>query len=84
MAMKGLRMDPDATHGLWADLHVAGITPDEADFTIIGIPYDGAASSRKGARLAPERIRYWSRHMTPFSETVLLANIRVCDLGDMP
>jgi agmatinase len=77
-------MDPEATHGLWADLHRAGITPDEADFTIIGIPYDGAASSRKGARLAPERIRYWSRHMTPFSEDrTPLRNIRVCDLGDV-
>ena len=46
--------------------------------------YDGAASARKGAALAPERIRYWSRHLTPFSEDrTRLRDMRVCDLGDM-
>lgn len=77
-------MDPAATHGLWAELHRPNIAPDEADFTIIGIPYDGAASSRKGAQLAPDRIRFWSQHMTPFSEDrTRLQGIRVCDLGNI-
>jgi agmatinase len=77
--------DPVATHGLWADLHRPDTTPDEADFTIVGIPYDEAVSARKGTRLGPERIRYWSTHTTPFSEDrTRLRGIRICDLGDLP
>lgn len=77
-------MDPMATHGLWADLCRDDITPTEADFTVIGIPSDGGASARKGARLGPERMRFWSQHLTPFSEDrTRLSAVRVCDLGDI-
>jgi agmatinase len=77
--------DPASTHGLWADLHRPDLSPAEADFSIIGVPYDGAACSRKGAALAPERIRFWSTHLTPFSEDrTRLGNILICDLGDIP
>ena len=73
------------THGLWADLSQTGFTPADTDFTVIGIPYDGAASSRKGAALAPERLRFWSTHLTPFSEDrTRLSDMRICDLGDIP
>ena len=76
--------DPAATHGLWAELHRPNTSPAEADFTVIGIPYDGAASARKGAAIAPERIRFWSQHTTPFSEDrTRLGGMRICDLGDM-
>ncbi len=58
--------------------------PADADLTIIGIPYDGLASARKGASKGPERIRFWSQHMTPFSEDrTRLRGTRVCDLGDL-
>lgn len=77
-------MDPASTHGLWADLHRPDLSPAEADFTVVGIPYDGGASARKGAALGPERIRFWSTHMTPFSEDrARLGDIRICDLGDI-
>lgn len=77
--------DPAATHGLWADLNDSRLTPAEADFSVIGIPFDGLASARKGARLGPERIRFWSQHMTPYSEDrTRLKGLRICDLGDMP
>lgn len=77
-------MDPAATHGLWADLAKTNFTPADSDFTVIGVPYDGAASSRKGAALAPERLRFWSTHLTPFSEDrTRLADIRISDLGDI-
>jgi len=77
--------DPASTHGLWADLHRPDLSPADADFSIIGVPYDGSASSRKGAALAPERIRFWSTHLTPYSEDrTRLGGIRIADLGDIP
>ena len=77
--------DPAATHGLWADLHRPELSPADADFSVIGIPYDGAACARKGAALGPERIRFWSTHLTPFSEDrTRLGDIRISDLGDIP
>ena len=78
-------MDPASTHGFWADLHRSDLSPAEADFTVIGVPYDGAACARKGAALGPERIRFWSAHLTPFSEDrIRLGDIRISDLGDIP
>ena len=78
-------MDPASTHGLWADLHRPDLSPAEADFTVIGVPYDGAVCARKGAALGPERIRFWSTHLTPFSEDrIRLGDIRISDLGDIP
>ncbi|MDD2922076.1 MAG: agmatinase [Anaerolineales bacterium] len=77
-------MTIEGTHNLWGDLHRPNLTPKETDFSIIGIPYDGLASARKGAALAPERLRLWSRHLTPFSEDrTRLNNMTVCDLGDI-
>src|SRR5215208_5129651 len=78
-------MDPDSTHGLWADLHQPSFTPADSDFTVTGVPYDGAACARKGTALGPERIRFWSTHLTPFSEDrTRLGGIRISDLGDIP
>jgi len=77
-------MDPDSTHGLWADLSQPDFTPADSDFTVIGVPYDGAACARKGAALGPERIRFWSTHLTPFSEDrTRLGGLRISDLGDI-
>jgi agmatinase len=77
-------MDPAPTHGLWADLYRPDYTPADSDFTVIGVPYDGAASARKGTALGPERIRFWSTHLTPFSEDrTRLGEVRISDLGDI-
>src|SRR5512147_545623 len=77
-------MDPASTHGLWADLHRSDFKPGDSDFTVIGVPYDGVACARKGAALAPERMRFWSTHLAPFSEDrTRLGALRVCDLGDI-
>ena len=77
-------MDPAPTHGLWADLCQADFSPADSDFTVIGVPYDGAASARKGTALGPERLRFWSTHLTPFSEDrTRLGGIRISDLGDI-
>ena len=78
-------MVPASTHGLWADLHQTNFTPADSDFTVIGVPFDGAACARKGAALGPERIRFWSTHLTPFSEDrTRLRDIKICDVGDIP
>ncbi len=77
-------MTVEGTHGLWGDLHRPDMTPQQTDFSVIGIPFDGLASARKGAALAPERLRYWSRHLTPFSEDrTRLKEMTICDLGDI-
>jgi agmatinase len=76
--------DPAATHGFWGDLYRPDFSPTKADFSIIGIPFDGLASARKGASRGPERMRFWSQHLTPFSEDrTRLKDIRICDLGDV-
>jgi agmatinase len=55
-----------------------------ADIGILGIPYDGAASFRKGAAQAPARIRAQTPHVAPFTERgVSLAGLRVYDAGDV-
>lgn len=80
-----MAMDPDSTHGRWADLHKPDYTPGTSDFTVIGVPYEGGASARKGTALATERLRFWSTHLTPFSEDrTRLGDIRISDLGDIP
>ena len=77
-------MTLDGTHKLWADLHRPGISPAQADFTVLGIPFDGLASARLGAAFGPERIRFWSHHLTPFSEDrTRLSDLNICDLGDI-
>jgi agmatinase len=76
--------DPAATHGLWADLHKPELAAEEADFVVIGIPYDGAASARTGTSEGPQRIRFWSQHTTPFTEDrTPLRSLRLRDLGDI-
>ena len=77
-------MTEEGTHGYWGDLHHPDLTPETADFSVIGIPFDGLASVRKGAALAPRSLRDLSRHLTPFSEDrTRLRGMTVCDLGDI-
>lgn len=77
-------MTIEGTHQLWGDLHRPDVPPEKADFSIFGVPFDGLASARKGAALAPERLRYWSRHLTPYSEDrTRLSSLTVADLGDI-
>ncbi len=77
-------MTIEGTHGLWADLHRPGLNADEADFVVLGVPFDGLASARLGAAQGPGRIRYWSHHLTPFSEDrTSLKTVKICDLGDL-
>ncbi len=75
--------EPAPTHGLWADLARPDLEPSEADFALLGVPYEGGVSARGGTAQAPARLRFWSQHLTPFAEDrTPLGHLRVCDLGD--
>ena len=66
---------------LWSGL-ISDIS--EADVGILGIPYDGAASFRRGAAQAPKRIRSLTPHVAPFTEKgAPLAGLGVVDAGDV-
>jgi len=76
-------MTIEGTHGMWADLADENLDVNDADVVIFGIPYDGLASARLGAKDAPEKMRQWSRHLTPFSEDrTRLDGINLVDEGD--
>jgi agmatinase len=66
----------------WGGL--AGASLDTADMVVAGIPYDGSAVYRKGAALAPQRIRDLSAAMPPVTEDgQVLQGLRVHDMGDL-
>jgi agmatinase len=66
----------------WGGL--VGGSPESADVVVAGIPYDGSAVYRKGAALAPQRIRSLSAVMPPVTEDGrLLTGLQVADLGDL-
>jgi agmatinase len=66
----------------WGGL--VGGSPESADVIVAGIAYDGSAVYRKGAALAPQRIRSLSAAMPPVTEEGRqLAGLRVADIGDL-
>lgn len=66
----------------WGGL--AGGSPESADVVVAGIAYDGSAVYRKGAALAPQRIRSLSAAVPPVTEGGrLLTGLQVADLGDL-
>jgi agmatinase len=66
----------------WGGL--AGASLDTADMVVAGIPYDGSAVYRKGAALAPQRIRDLSAAMPPVTEDgQVLQGLLVHDMGDL-
>ncbi|TMC99134.1 MAG: arginase family protein [Chloroflexi bacterium] len=74
MNLKGLRP--------WGGL--AGNPLNGADIVLAGVPYDGSAVYRKGAALAPVRIRELSAVMPPVTEDGRpLDGLKVHDLGDL-
>jgi agmatinase len=66
----------------WGGL--AGAAFEAADMVVAGVPYDGSAVYRKGAALAPQRIRSLSAAMPPVTEDgQVLQGLRVHDMGDL-
>ncbi len=68
----------------WNGLHNPDLKPEEADVVVLGLPFDGAVSYRKGAAEAPDRIRGISHHIAPTTENgVSLERLKVLDLGNL-
>ncbi len=69
---------------IWNGLDNQNLSPEEADILVLGLPYDGAASFRRGAAEGPDRIRSISGHIEPTTEDGrLMSNIKVLDLGNI-
>lgn len=58
---------------------------EQADYAVLGIPYDSSQSYRVGSRLAPNAIREASRELEDydFDEEKDLLELRICDLGNV-
>ncbi len=59
--------------------------PEDADVIILGTPFDGAVSAKKGAAAAPDRLRELSRILPLVTEEGLVfSGLRIRDAGDVP
>ncbi len=70
---------------LWSGLtsdNAASLTA--AEVGVLGVPFDGAASFRRGAAFAPARLRELSSHLSPCAEEGQPLSLRVRDYGDVP
>lgn len=66
---------------LWSGMNTG--KPD-ARVGILGIPFDNSVSFRKGAALAPSKIRALSPHVDKITEEgKILSDITICDYGDV-
>ena len=69
----------------WGDLARPGADPSEADLLMVGLPFDGAVSFRRGAAEGPARLRDLSRTASAATEDgEAIRDIRVADIGDLP
>ncbi len=75
---------PEPGPNLWGGLNNPILEPREADVVILGLPFDRAVSSRRGAASAPDRIRELSIHIPPTTEEGKSLNkLRFRDLGNL-
>ncbi len=76
------RTAPPHRH-IWSGLASVSSAGDEA-VGILGIPFDGASSFRRGSAEAPDRIRSLTPHCAPFTEDgAQLAGLRLRDYGNV-
>ncbi len=64
----------------------SGLVSDDpaAEVGVLGVPFDGAASFRRGTAFAPAKLRELTPHLTAGMEEGRPLTIRVCDYGDVP
>ena len=69
---------------IWAGLNKPGLAIEDADVVLFGIPYDGAAQFRAGARFAPNALRNITFTISPTTEDFeYFGDLNVLDLGDV-
>ena len=58
---------------------------EEAEYVVVGLPFDGTASFRSGSRDGPDAIRLASFNFESYDlhHGVDLADLKICDLGNM-
>jgi len=63
----------------------ADSTVDDADIVLIGVPFDGTACFRPGARFGPQGIRFWSEVLETYSRPfdADLQDLKLADAGDL-
>lgn len=61
------------------------LTLSEAEFAVLGVPFDSSESYRTGSRFGPNAIRAASRDLEDYDmeEEYDLLDLRICDLGDL-
>lgn len=64
----------------------SGLVSDtaSADVGVLGVPFDGGVSFRRGTSFAPARLRELSSHMACCAEEGQPLSLRVRDYGDVP
>ena len=66
---------------IWSGLISDG---GDAEVGVLGVPFDGGVSFRRGAALAPAKLRELSAHLSPCAEEGQPLDLRVRDYGDVP
>ncbi len=63
----------------------ADSTVDQADVVLVGVPFDGTACFRPGARFGPQGIRFWSDVLETYSRIfdADLEDLKLADAGDL-
>lgn len=64
----------------------SGLVSDDpaAEVGVLGVPFDGAVSFRRGTAFAPARLRELTPHLAPCAEEGQPLTLRVRDYGDVP
>jgi agmatinase len=64
----------------------SGLVSDDpaAEVGVLGVPFDGAVSFRRGTAFAPAKLRELSPHLAPCAEEGQPLSLRVRDYGDVP